>query len=105
MEGSEGQVVGLIVMLFVALVGLVLLVLAVISYIWMYNDAEKRGKPGCLVVLVMLFFAAWPLNLIVWLVCRPPLVGGPPAQPQYPPQPQTPPPAPQNGLQDTRPQP
>ncbi|QNO16035.1 hypothetical protein HYG86_15300 [Alkalicella caledoniensis] len=37
---------------------------------WGYNDAEKRGKSGCLVMLLF-FFVAFPLNLIIWLLIRP----------------------------------
>jgi hypothetical protein len=87
MEGSATQVWGAFALIVLAVVSLLALVVMVISYVWMYRDAEQRGKPGCLVVLVMLLFAVWPLNLIVWLVCRPPLPGGPPPQPQQTPQP------------------
>jgi hypothetical protein len=42
------------------------------SLIWAYKDAEKRGKSGWLVVL-MIFFLNWPTSLLVWLVFRPEL--------------------------------
>lgn len=38
--------------------------------VWGYNDAEKRGKSGCLVLLLFLFLA-FPLNIILWLIIRP----------------------------------
>ncbi|NEQ24619.1 MAG: hypothetical protein F6K28_37040 [Microcoleus sp. SIO2G3] len=40
------------------------------SLTWVYADAEERGKPGWLVVLIVLFFG-WPLSLLLWLVFRP----------------------------------
>lgn len=40
------------------------------SAIWAYGDAEARGKPGCLVALLVLLFS-WPLGLIMWIVFRP----------------------------------
>ena len=52
---------------------LVIAILFVWSFVWMYKDAQLREKSGCLVVLVLLFFATWPLNIVIWLVCRPKL--------------------------------
>ncbi len=44
-----------------------------ISYIWMifwvYVDAEKRGKPGCAVAL-LIFFLSW-IGLLLWFIFRP----------------------------------
>lgn len=55
----------------VALIFLVLFTaLFIWSLVWVYGDAERRGKSGCLVVLVILFFG-WPLSLLLWLVFRP----------------------------------
>jgi len=60
------------VILFFLLVpfGLVILGLLIWSLVWVYGDAEKRGKPGWLVVLLVLFLD-WPISLLVWLVFRP----------------------------------
>jgi len=52
---------------------LVMLGLFIWSLIWVYGDAEKRGKSGWLVVL-MVFFANWPVSLLIWLVFRPEMV-------------------------------
>lgn len=49
---------------------LVMLGLLIWSLIWVYRDAEKRGKPGWL-VLIMVLFLNWPVSLLVWLVFRP----------------------------------
>lgn len=37
--------------------------------IWAYGDAERRGKSGCLVLLLVLL--SFPLGLIIWLIFRP----------------------------------
>jgi hypothetical protein len=48
----------------------ILLVLLIWSLVWVFNDAEARGKSGCLVALLV-FFLSWPISLLVWLVFRP----------------------------------
>jgi hypothetical protein len=40
------------------------------SLVWVYGDANRRGKPGWAVVLLVLFLD-WPISLLVWLVFRP----------------------------------
>ncbi|HSM56514.1 MAG TPA: hypothetical protein VK879_10205 [Candidatus Sulfomarinibacteraceae bacterium] len=47
-----------------------LLAVFIWSVIWAYNDAEKRGKSGCLVALLV-FLLTWPVGLIIWLLIRP----------------------------------
>jgi len=54
----------------VAIPALAALILAAWILVWIYNDAERRGKPGCLVVLLVLLVTP-PLGLLVWLVFRP----------------------------------
>ncbi len=49
---------------------LIILGLLIWSLIWVYRDAELRGKQGWLVVLLVLFLD-WPISLVVWLVFRP----------------------------------
>jgi hypothetical protein len=56
--------------LFWLFVGLLGLVLYVGSIIWAYRDAERRGKPGWLVALLVALLS-WPLSLVVWLLFRP----------------------------------
>ena len=60
------------VLLFIILVPLGLLILGLLagSLIWVYRDAEKRGKSGCLVALLV-FLLEWPISLLVWVVFRP----------------------------------
>jgi Na+/proline symporter len=47
-----------------------LLVVVLGSVFWAYKDANKRGKSGWLVAL-MVFFVSWPAGLLIWLVFRP----------------------------------
>jgi len=75
---------------------IIILVIAIAIAVWLYKDAEKRGKSGALWV-VLLIVAALVFNIIgviaviiIWILVRPPLgmPGGPP--PQYGPPPQQP---------------
>ncbi|WP_255481122.1 hypothetical protein [Pontibacter sp. Tf4] len=52
------------------IVGLVLLVLYIWSVVWAYKDANRRGKPGWLVA-VLVALLSWPLGLVLWLLFRP----------------------------------
>jgi len=45
--------------------------------IWVYKDAEKRGKSGVLWLIIVLLLGL--LGIIIWLVVRPPIGGGKPA--------------------------
>jgi len=54
----------------VAVFGLVFLGLFIWSIVWSYADAERRGKPGCLIALLVAF-VSWPLSLLFWLIARP----------------------------------
>ncbi|WP_162054865.1 hypothetical protein [Pontibacter pamirensis] len=56
--------------IFGLILGLVLLVLYFWSIVWSYKDAERRGKPGWLVAIVVAFLA-WPIGLLLWLLIRP----------------------------------
>ncbi len=48
----------------------VIVAIPLITAIWAYGDAERRGKSGCLVA-ILVFFLSWPLGLILWIVFRP----------------------------------
>ncbi len=62
--------------------------------IWVYRDAEARGKSGVLWLIVVILLGL--IGLIIWLVVRPKEMAPPPGMPppgyppQYPP-PQQPP--------------
>jgi len=51
-------------------VALAFLAVLVWSLIWVHGDAEKRGRSGCLVA-ILVFMVGWPLSLVLWLVARP----------------------------------
>jgi hypothetical protein len=67
MEDTGGLIGAIIGLCF----SLPLLAVFVYSIVWAYNDAEKRGKSGCLVALLV-FLLTWPVGLIIWLLIRPP---------------------------------
>ena len=67
MEDFGGNFIGI---LFSVCVGLPILAIYIYSIIWAYGDAEKRGKSGCLVALLV-FLVTWPVGLIIWLLIRP----------------------------------
>ena len=52
-------------------VQIALLILALYSFIWITEDAQKRGKSGCLAFLFILA-AGWPFSLLWWVWLRPP---------------------------------
>lgn len=45
-------------------------VLFLSSLVWIYRDAELRGKPGMLVAILAALIA-WPVSLLVWIALRP----------------------------------
>ena len=47
---------------------LLMLIAYITSLIWVYNDSEKRGKTGCLWVLIVFF--TWPFGLIAYWLLR-----------------------------------
>lgn len=52
------------------IIGVVTLVIYFWSIVWTYRDAERRGRPGWLVALLVAIIS-WPLSLFVWLLIRP----------------------------------
>ncbi len=60
---------------------LIPLIIAILLCIWIYRDAEKRGKQGVLWVLLLILATIF-LNIVgliivivVWLIVRPPIKG------------------------------
>ena len=59
------------------------LIIAILVAIWIYKDAEKRGKSGALWVILLLLASfllsiiGFIIVLIVWLATRPPIGGEP----------------------------
>ncbi len=50
--------------------GLAVTLLWLWSIIWAYGDAERRGKSGFLVALLVAL-CSWPVGLVLWLIFRP----------------------------------
>jgi len=48
---------------------LVLLPVWAATLVWVYRDAEKLGKPG-IVVALLIGLLCWPVGLLVWLILR-----------------------------------
>lgn len=53
---------------FVGLCMLAILILGLVAMFWVYQDAEKRGKTGC--IWLLLISATGPLGLIAYLILR-----------------------------------
>ena len=47
---------------------LLMMILYIVSLVWVYNDSEKRGKTGCLWLLLVFF--TWPFGLIAYYLLR-----------------------------------
>jgi high-affinity K+ transport system ATPase subunit B len=66
-DGSGG--LPAIAIIFVILICLVFFVIYIASLVWVYRDAERRGKSGILVALLIALIS-WPIGLLVWLLVR-----------------------------------
>jgi hypothetical protein len=57
------------------------LVIAILACIWIYKDAEKRGKQGILWVLLLILaaiflsFIGLIIVIVIWIAIRPPIGG------------------------------
>lgn len=47
---------------------LLMMISYVVSLVWVYKDSEKRGKTGCLWLLIIFF--TWPFGLIAYFLLR-----------------------------------
>ena len=47
---------------------LLMMILFISSLVWVYRDFEKRGKTGCLWLLIVFF--TWPFGLIAYFLLR-----------------------------------
>ena len=66
---STDSTIAIIMMIVAAIIGLLFLVLYIASIVWVYRDAERHGKSGILVALLVALIS-WPMGLIVWLLVR-----------------------------------
>lgn len=81
-EGLEGICCGAYCILYI-----VILIVWIFVIVWVYKDAEKRGKSGILWAIIVFFTSI--IGLIIWFVVRPKQTAGagygPPVQPYQPP--------------------
>ena len=77
LQQAGGTDVGGILLAIFAVLALVVFGLWVWSIVWAYRDAEKRGKSGVLVALLVAFLS-WPVSIVLWLVFRPDSTLSPP---------------------------
>ena len=66
----DENAVGVIMMIVLGIMSLAFFGLFIWTVVWSYGDAEKRGKSGCLVALLVAM-VSWPLGLLIWYVARP----------------------------------
>lgn len=64
----EANAFGTLLLLAGMLVGLAFLFLFVLSLVWVYRDAEGRGKTGCLWLLICFF--TWPFGVMAYIILR-----------------------------------
>ncbi len=69
--GSDAAFLGLSTMCCIAFA--IPAIIGLLIAIWVYKDAEKRGKSGILWLLIV--WITFPIGLIIWLVVRPPIGG------------------------------
>ena len=69
-QTSGGEAAGILAILVAIVFALAISAVFIASVVWAYADAEKRGKSGCLVA-ILVAFVSWPVGLIIWLVARP----------------------------------
>lgn len=48
----------------------ILIILTLALVVWIYRDAESRGKSGILIAFLV-GVIAWPLGVLIWLAARP----------------------------------
>ena len=64
----SSEIFGNLLVVIMSLVGVMFLLLFISSLVWLYRDAEARGKTGCLWLLIA--FISWPFGFIAYLILR-----------------------------------
>ena len=80
-EGEAGAFLGLGLAM-CAISVLVWFIIWIVIAIWVYRDAEKRGKSGALWLIIVILLGL--IGIIIWLIVRPPIGGAPVQQVQQP---------------------
>ncbi len=65
--GDSGM--GVVAFIIFLIFCLIFLANYIASLVWVYRDANRRGKSGILVALLVAIIS-WPIGLIVWLIIR-----------------------------------
>lgn len=67
---SDGDgTAGIVTIIVAAVIILILVAIYIASLVWVYRDANRRGKSGVLVALLVALIS-WPIGLLVWLLVR-----------------------------------
>lgn len=66
-DGDGGM--GAVAIIIALIVGLIFFAIYIASLVWVYRDANRRGKSGILVALLVALIS-WPIGLLVWLLVR-----------------------------------
>ena len=69
-DGSNGDAgMATAAIIIAIIVGLIFFAIYIASIIWVYRDANSRGKSGILVALLVALIS-WPISLVIWLIVR-----------------------------------
>lgn len=67
--GGADSALPIVFIIVALLIGLVFFVIYIVSLVWVYRDAERHGKSG-IVVALLVALISWPIGLVVWLLVR-----------------------------------
>lgn len=60
---------GMVAIIIAIIVGLIFFAIYIASLVWVYRDANRRGKSG-IVVALLVALISWPIGLLVWVLIR-----------------------------------
>lgn len=66
---SSDSGAGIVAIILVVILCLIFFAVYIASIVWVYRDAERHGKSGILVALLVALIS-WPIGLVVWLIVR-----------------------------------
>jgi hypothetical protein len=66
-DGDSGM--GIVAIIIAIIFILIALAIYIASLVWVYRDANRRGKSGILVALLVALIS-WPIGLLVWVLVR-----------------------------------
>jgi hypothetical protein len=64
----DANIFGNLMVVFGMCFGILMMTLYLVSLVWVYRDSEKRGKTGC--IWLLLVFFTWPFGLIAYYLLR-----------------------------------